>query len=250
MTGALLLAATAVQAQLALEGDPGRSERTREDLQRSLAFYQGVVDSPVYSDRVRDMARMDVARIRARLTEGDFRIGDRIVLSVQGEPDLPDTVAVEAGPLIVLPLFGEVPLNGVLRSEIGPHLTEQLRQYIRSPVVRAKALMRVSIQGSVARPGFYVLPADMLLGEALMVAGGISDGADLKEMRLLRGNEVLLRGDDLEEAERLGRTLDQMNMQAGDQIMLPARRGGMLGSVGIVVGILGTLGFLIGQFSR
>ena len=47
---------------------------------------------------------------------------------------------------------------------------------------------------------------------------------------------------------RNGLTLDQLNLQAGDQIVVPERRtGGFLGTIGLVTGIVGSLGILIFQ---
>src|SRR6056297_1383954 len=120
---AFLAAPVLGTAQTLLETDPGNSVRTRADLERLVDFYEEVASSPAYSDRLKTEARTNVERVRARLRDGDFRVGDRIVLDVQGEPQLPDTVSVEAGPKIVLPLFGDIGLSGVLRSEVEPHLT-------------------------------------------------------------------------------------------------------------------------------
>lgn len=83
--------------------------------------------------------------------------------------------------------------------------------------------MRLAVMGSVGQPGFYVVPADMLLSEALMAAGGPGGGADLEELRVERGSLRLIEGDELQEAMRSGRTLDQLNLQAGDQIFVPER---------------------------
>lgn len=223
-------------AQTLLDTDPGSSVRTRADLERLVTFYEDVLASPAYSDRMKTEARASVERVRSRLVDGDFRVGDRIVLSVQGEPQLPDTLAVEAGPRIVLPLFGEIPLAGVLRSEIEPHLTRELSRFINNPVVRAQGLMRLSVQGQVGAPGFYVVPADMLVTDALMVAGGPGPDADLESLRIERGREPLLTGAAVQEAMREGRTLDQLNMQAGDQIVLPEESGGGIwGRIGTVL---------------
>ena len=43
---------------------------------------------------------------------------------------------------------------------------------------------------------------------------------------------------------RAGLTLDQLNLQAGDQIVVPERGGGIMGSVGVIVGLAGTLSFV------
>jgi len=172
------------------------------------------------------------------------------VLYVQGEPELPDTVSVQAGPRISLPLFGDISLHGVLRSEVQEHVTEALGNFIHDPVVQAQALMRISVQGAVGRPGFYVVPADMLLSETLMAAGGPAVAAELEDMRIERGVDVVMEGRELQEALREGLTLDQLNLQAGDQVMLPEDDGGFLDNLGIITGIVGSVGFLVFQLAR
>ena len=236
-----------LEAQLLPIGDPGSSVRTRAELERLLAEYEQALSSPAYSEAVKRSVRNDAEVIRGRLTDGDFRVGDRIVLSVQGEPNIPDTVAVEAGPVIVLPLFGEIPLHGVLRSEITAHLTEAFSHYLRDPVVRATGLTRISVQGAVGRPCFCTVPAEMLIGETLMVAGGPSPVANMEGIRLERGARILLEGDALQEAIRRGLTLDQLNLQAGDQIVVPQQDppGRSLQTIGFIAGIVGTITGLV-----
>ena len=248
----LALGATSpARAQSPLSSDPGSAVRTRADLERLIQEYEQALASPAYSEGVKRGIRADAAAIRGRLENGDFRVGDRIVLYVQGEPNLPDTVAVEPGPMISLPLFGEIPLRGVLRSEIEAHVTEALSSFIREPVVRANGLMRLAVIGQVSRPGFYTMPAEMLVGEALMVAGGPTPASNLGEVRIERGATRLLEGEELQEAMRNGLTLDQLNLQAGDQIVVPERStGGALATIGLVTGIAGSLAFLIIQLTR
>lgn len=96
--------------------------------------------------------------------------------------------------MIALPLFGEISLAGVLRSEVTAHLTAALSRFIRDPVVRANGLMRLSVQGAVGQPGFYTMPAEMLLGEALMVAGGPSPQAAVDDIHIDRGARALFEG--------------------------------------------------------
>jgi protein involved in polysaccharide export with SLBB domain len=248
---ALLLSAHPVSSQTTPAIDPGGSVRTRADLERLLVEYEQALQSPAYSNAVKDRIGADAAFIRSRLQNGDFRVGDRITLEVEGEPGIPDTIAVESGPKIVLPLFGDISLDGVLRSEIEDHLTEALGRFIRDPVVRANGHIRISVQGQIAQPGFYTMPAEMLLGEALMVAGGPTPASDMEDIRIDRGTETVLGGQELQEAIRSGLTLDQLNLQAGDQIVVPDRpTGGWLGTVGVVAGIAGTIATLIVVFTR
>ena len=82
--------------------DPGSSVRTRAELERQLGEYEEILASTAYSESAMESIRADADQIRARLENGDFQVGDRITLFVQGEPDLPDTVTVEPGPMVVL----------------------------------------------------------------------------------------------------------------------------------------------------
>ena len=249
----LLLAALPVfaEAQISIDANPGSAERTRTELEELLVQYENVLQSPAYSDAVKNATRSRVDRIRERLTRGDFELGDRIVLSVRDEPDLPDTVTVTAGPKISLPLFGDIGLEGVLRSEVESRITEALSVFINDPVVTAQALMRVSVQGAVGQPGFYVVPAEVLLSETLMVAGGPAQNSKLEDLRIERGSTVVMRGDEVQEALRRGLTLDQLNLQAGDQVVLPAdQSGSFLGNVGMIAGLVGSLSFILIRFLR
>ncbi len=240
-----------VAAQLTAGVDPGSSVRTRTELQDLAESYQQLLQSPAYSDRIKEAARADLERVRHRLEYGDFELGDRIVLSVAGEAELPDTLSVESGPMVTVPGFGDVPLDGVLRSEVEAHLTEALSRYIRSPNVRAEALMRLSVQGAVGRPGFYVVPAQMLLSETLMVAGGPTGSSNLDGLRIERGSQVVMQGSELQEAVRRGFTLDQLNLQAGDQVHVPAETpGGFFTNVGLVVGIISSVAFVVFQVAN
>jgi polysaccharide biosynthesis/export protein len=244
-----VLACGSVEAQTPLTTDPGSAVRTRDDLERLLKEYQQALASPAYSESVKRGIRADAQLITDRLQNGDFRVGDRITLYVEGETDLPDTVQVEPGPKISLPRFGDIPLDGVLRSEITDRLTEALGKFIRMPVVRATPLMRLSVQGAVARPGFYTMPASMLVGEALMVAGGPSPAANIDDIQIDRGPQHLLEGEALQEAMRNGLTLDQLNLQAGDQIVVPAQStGSTFRNVISVVGAVGSLSALLIYF--
>jgi hypothetical protein len=250
LTLAASAAAMQVSAQVPIESDPGSSMRTRADLEKLLRYYEDALQSPAYSDQVKASLGVEAGRIRARLRDGDFKLGDRILLSVQGEPTLPDTVPVDVGPAITLPLFGEISLEGVLRSEVEAHIAEALSGLIRDPVVRAQGLMRVSVQGAVRLPGFYVVPADMLLSETMMVAGGPAPNAKLEDLRIERGVEMLMEGDELQEALRQGLSLDQLNMQAGDQVVLPQQGTGIFSNVALVVGLLTSVTLVIIQISR
>jgi hypothetical protein len=88
----------------------------------------------------------------------------------------------------------------------------------------------------------------MLLTEAIMIAGGPTQTSNLDGMRIERGVEVMMEGDDVQEALRRGFSLDQLNMQAGDQLLLPqSSPGGFLTNIGVIVGLVASVTLIIIQ---
>jgi polysaccharide export outer membrane protein len=161
-------------------------------------------------------------RAAAQKPTTDFRVGDRILLLVEGDSALSDTFTVVAGPALRLPAIGEVSLAGVRRTDLEAHLTRELKRYLKDPVVHARALIRVSVLGEVVHPGFYALPLDLVLSDALMVAGGTTQDARLDRLRILRGGSALWSGNKLQGAIARGATLGELGLHAGDRIDVPA----------------------------
>jgi protein involved in polysaccharide export with SLBB domain len=209
--------------QTGSSSDPTRFYVSRSDLKALLEQYEASAESPAYSGAVRQDARETAIEIRERLEQGDFRPGDRIALDVRGEDALPDTLQVQPGPALVVGIFGEISLAGVLRSELQDHLTRELSRFIRDPVVHSRSMIRLAVDGAIVAPGFYVVPADMLLGETLMTAGGPGTQADMNGIRVLRGESILLDENDVAQAIVDGRSLDQLNIRAGDRIEVGER---------------------------
>jgi polysaccharide biosynthesis/export protein len=233
VAAALLLvagAATAQNFQYAAAHAPAGSglHATRAELEQLLSAYQARGDAQ----------SGEAAAIRTRLEEGDFRTGDQVTVVVETHPDLSATYTVEPNRTIAVPGVGSVPLRGVLRSELQPHLTEYLAQYVRSPRVRAQSTIRIMVLGGVGRPGFYSVPAHALITEVIDSAGGTSRDSRLTSIRIERNGERLMEGQPLQEAIIAGRTLDQLSVRAGDRIVVPQRR---TNNIREVMGWTGTL---------
>jgi polysaccharide export outer membrane protein len=155
------------------------------------------------------------------------------------EQQLTDTFTVGAERTLILPTIGLVTLQGVLRAELEAHLAREIGRFIREPVLYARPLIRVSVQGDVARPGFYSLPVDAVLSDALMAAGGPTQQAQLAKLRIERNGTPIWSGPLLRQAVAEGRTLDDMDLRAGDQFAVPgrARPENTLRIIGLVLSI-------------
>jgi hypothetical protein len=210
--------------QSPVDWDPARLQVTRAELEDLMTRYEAVAASSAYSGGVRTDARNKAARIRSRLEHGDFGVGDRIWLRVQGQIEIPDTLVVEPGPAVTLPNMGRISLEGVLRSELEAHMARELARYIQTPDVRTQSMIRLTVRGAVGTQGFHVFPSDMLLSDALMAAGGPAQTADWDKIHLERAGDRLLAEDEVTRALAEGRSLDQLGLQAGDILVVPQTR--------------------------
>src|SRR3989442_12915439 len=149
------------------------------------------------------------APLAPRVLGSGFQVGDRILLKVEGDSQFSDTFTVGPGPGLTLPVIGEIPLVGVRRADVEPYMSRELARYLKDPRGRAKAPIRVSVVGEVQRPGFYSLPGDAVLADALMQAGGPTPEARGPGVTTQRRGEALLPGDSLPLPVAPGLTLGQ-----------------------------------------
>lgn len=243
LTALTVLAAPLASQEPVREWDAGRTQMTRAQMEKLLAEFEQNAQSSAYSRDMRARAQHEAAMIRGRLESGDFQVGDRVALFVEGELEMSDTFAVTRDTALALPVLGSIPLRGVLRSELQPYLSEEIGKYIRQPTVRAQSLIRLSILGAVGTPGFYPLPATILLEDAIMLAGGPRADAKITKVYVERDGDRIWEGEPLQDAMVQGRTLDQLNLQAGDRVYVPEGGGGssftrVLQTVGLVSGAL------------
>ena len=221
------------------------AQASRSELESELA--QAKQEEQTGSQKDRDVAQMRVTTLNERLTNGDFQVGDRVLIYVQGQPTLSDTFTVREGQIIQLNTLTDVDLHGVLRSELQGHVYAAVSKFLRDPVVRTGSLVRVAVLGGVSRPGFYALPADMLLSDAVMHAGGLGNTAEIQHTVVTRAGVTVLGPNQVTEAIKDGATLDQLSLRAGDQIEVGATKpsvfltvalpiiGGVVAIVGVVV---------------
>ena len=219
----LLTRAGGVEAQGPVGESAGRANATRQELERMATDAEAIASSGS-AGQVRAAQRLAAAAIRQRLREGDFRAGDRIVLSIQGDSTLNDTVVVHPGPTLTILSLPEDSLRGVLRSELQPHLTALVTRFYKSATVRATPLIRFGVLGEVTRPGYYRLPVDMSVSDAIMSAGGPTQRADMPKTIVRRRSHVLLSSTAVRDALAVGTTLDQLNLEAGDELVVNGKQ--------------------------
>jgi protein involved in polysaccharide export with SLBB domain len=215
------VSASPLAAQTADGGIEPRAQTRAEIEARAASIERGAVALADTAARRQRLAEADA--MRARLRDGDFEVGDRVVLRVSGVPALTDTFTVAAGRVLRLPDLGDIPLGGVLRSELQPYLQRQIARYVINPTVEARSMMRVAVLGAVEKPGFYSVPPDMLVGDAVMVAGGLAREADVGKSVVRRGSKEVWTRQRLHRALLDGLTVDQLDLRPGDEIVVGER---------------------------
>ena len=201
--------------------DPHRSLATREQLQSLLHILEQTIASPVYSTRLKEVATNQADAVRLRIEEGDMQVGDRILLTVETSSVQQDTLVVTNERTVEVRSLGTLSLHGVLRSELDDRLSRFVTRFIREPVVRVSTFIRLSVTGSVRRPGFLLVASDRLVADVIMSAGGPTERAKIEDTRVVRDERTLIDADHLISAIVDGRTLDQLGLRDGDQLDVP-----------------------------
>ena len=227
-----------------------RVEATREDLNGLRTQFQQGAQSQGYSPELRNWARGEASAVQDRLREGDLGVGDRIVLSVERVPSLSDTFIVATGQALELPSVGQVALAGVLRSELEEYLTAEVGRFVNDPVLRATSYVRVSVTGDVNNPGFYLFSPEMPVSEAIMVAGGPTANANIKKVRVDRGEEWIMRGGALQVAIGDGQTIGELGLHSGDYIHVPRQSALATGQAAQTLLVVSGLVIALTQITR
>ncbi len=127
----------------------------------------------------------------------DYRIGSQDVLRVTvfQEVDLSSSeVPVDASGQIVLPLIGLVQASGKTSVELSKDIAARLAErYLVDPqvsiVVVKAASMRVTVEGAVTDPGIYEIEGSTTLLQAMALADGPTQTAQLDQVVVFRRKE-------------------------------------------------------------
>lgn len=135
----------------------------------------------------------------------EYRIGPSDLLSVavfQVE-DLDREVRVNNAGQVSLPLIGTIPVAGLTVDEIEHAIAARYAErYLQNPqvsvFVKEFASQRVTVGGSVDKPGIFPITSRMTLLQSIALAGGLDDVAshgNVLVFRTARGQRVFARFD-------------------------------------------------------
>ncbi len=154
--------------------------------------------------------------------------GDLLQITVLDEPELSGEVLVGPDGFLRLPLIGSVMAAGLTLDELTARLEKALGEYLREPRITialkqfSPFARRVYVLGAVKAPGAYSLPlgtASTVL-DAITLAGGYGEGADLEQVRVFSNGQVrVLNLRSLQSGDL--NSVDGWKIQPGDLVWVP-----------------------------
>lgn len=130
-----------------------------------------------------------------RPDNGDYVIGPQDALDVQvfGVPALSGTVQVDNTGYVSLPLLGRVKASGRTTNELSKRIAAELnKKYVKDPIVtvttKDAASQKITVAGSVSKPGLYQIRPNTTLTQAVAMASGPDQVADIHEVAIIRNS--------------------------------------------------------------
>ncbi|HET9000557.1 MAG TPA: polysaccharide biosynthesis/export family protein [bacterium] len=174
--------------------------------------------------------------------------GDQIEINVFGEPDLTRTVTIKPDGIIALPLINQVTATGKTAAQLEAELTRLYSKYLKKPsvsvLVRQFRMNPIYVMGEVSKPGRYDLTYEMTFLDALTLAGGATDKANLDGSQLVRvengkNKAIPIKANQMIQGKA---ATPNLKLQPGDLIYVPRRGLGImdiLNNIGVLRMILG-----------
>jgi len=166
------------------------------------------------------------------VTQSDYLIGpqDELDVNVFQIEDLSKKVRVETSGTILLPLIGQVRASGRTVKDLSEDISQKLgEKYVKDPLVTVtvteSASQKVTVDGAVMQPGIYPISGNTTLTQAVALARGTIEDANLRQVAIFRneGDKRLAAVFDLS-AIRAGRLPDPQ-VQANDVIVVDTKEG-------------------------
>lgn len=183
----------------------------------SAVLFLGMTSSRLYGQSSPDSQLLvagDAVRIQVWDIADDSG-GKSPVSSLSGE------YGIDPNGNILMPFVGPIYVAGKTADDLAKIIKNKYADMLREPFIYIRPLIRVVLAGSVAKPGSYHIDSKNSLWDLLDMAGGPTSDADLTKMQVRRGGEKVK--EDLLSAFENAHSLHDVDIQTGDQIIIPRR---------------------------
>ncbi len=152
--------------------------------------------------------------------------GDTVKIQLFGKENRSYDLTIDREGKIVIPDLGELTVAGLSYSLMQDMIQNQVKQRLIgfNAAVSMGELrsIQVFIAGEAYKPGSYTISSLSTISQALYLAGGVSDIASLRSIRLMRAGKVVAEFD-LYDLLLKGDASDDKMLQTGDVVFIPPR---------------------------
>jgi polysaccharide export outer membrane protein len=165
------------------------------------------------------------ARTATRKKDYQLVPGDKLRIEVYKDPQLSQSLQVRPDGKITLPLVGDVDAAGLTPLVLRDQLTTALKEYITNPVVTVIVVeaqpTSIYVVGEVNSPGAIPLGTSLTVLQALALAGGLKDFANVKNIRVLRNGLLGVQTIPFNYRDALEGIGAPVYVNAGDTVVVP-----------------------------
>jgi len=127
---------------------------------------------------------------------------------------------------VTLPLVGDLEASGRTPVELRDTVTRALREYMNNPVVTVIVVEATTVTayvvGGVTHPGAVPVLGHLTVLQALAMAGGLTDFADRKNIRVLRkGGGGSMQSIPFNYKDAIKGSAPSVDLRAGDTVVVP-----------------------------
>lgn len=160
----------------------------------------------------------------------DYLVGpnDLLEIEVFDMENLKRTVRVNAAGSVSLPLIGSVVVAGLTAQKIEDTIaTKYSEKYLQNPQVsvfiKEFTSQRITVDGAVQKPGIYPMTGQISLLQALALAGGAGQIANMGEVIVFRSNQKGVRQAAVFDVDNIRSGKGEDPMLKGDDVVVVQR---------------------------
>jgi polysaccharide biosynthesis/export protein len=157
----------------------------------------------------------------------EYRLGpgDKLRVEVYRDAQLSQSVQVRPDGKITLPLVGDLEASGRTPVELRDAVTGALKEFMNNPVVTVIVVEATAasayVIGGVNHPGAVSLQGNLTVLQALALAGGLTDFADRKNIRVLRKAATGMQSIPFNYNDAIKGSSASLYLRAGDTVVIP-----------------------------
>lgn len=162
-----------------------------------IIFFQGCIHTETVQNKEEMQQQMMASALESNIVpvNDSYRVqtGDEIEILVWEHPNFNTQTTVSSLGTISIPLIGEMNVSGLTQPDLYNLIQHELSQYLKGEInltvyIRSSENLLVSIFGLVRNPNNYPLVEETSLFEIISSAGGTTENANIRNIKIYRKN--------------------------------------------------------------